>query len=483
MNLALLIAASLLILSIVAGKISGRLGIPGLLLFLVIGMLAGSDGPGGIPFEDYALTQFLGIIALIFILYSGGLGTKWQDIKPVLASGLSLATLGVLLTAFVVAVVAQWLFHFSWLESLLMGAIVSSTDASAVFSVLKERALGLKGQIKPLLEFESGINDPMAVFLTVGMIELIQQPDWPWFQILPLFFQQMLIGGILGYLLGKLGLWLFNHVNLAFDGLYSVLSLALALFVYGAAAVLDGSGFLAVYITGMILGNGEFIHKRSVLQFHDGVTSLVGIGMFLILGLLVFPSQLLPIFVPSLSLALVLILLARPLGVFVALALSKMPLAEKSMVAWVGLRGAVPITLATFPLLAGVDDARLIFNVTFFMVVSSVLIQTTSLGFVARILRVKIPFDEQKSLPLGYTPTGRNRNDLVELVIPEHSSLVGQRIVDANIPIEVLIVLIYRNDQYIIPRGSTVLQAGDIMQVLGSKIVLSEIEQQFAKLS
>lgn len=480
MNLAFLIAASLLILSIVASKISGRLGIPGLLLFLAIGMLAGSDGPGGIPFEDYALTQFLGVIALIYILYSGGLGTRWQDVKPVLASGLSLATLGVLITALVVAAASRWLFHFSWLEGLLMGAIVSSTDASAVFSVLKERSLGLRGHIKPLLEFESGINDPMAVFLTIGMISLLQTPESTWTGILPLFFQQMIIGGIAGFLLGRLAVVMFNRINLSFEGLYSVLSLGLAIFVYGVAAVLGGSGFLAVYMAGLILGNSEFIHKRSIIQFHDGMSWLVSIGMFLILGLLVFPSQLPPIMLPGLALALVLIFIARPISVFLSLAFSKMPFAEKSMVAWVGLRGAVPITLATFPLLAGVNQSQLIFNVTFFVVLSSVLIQSTSLGLVAKKLRVKVPFDDQKPLPLGYTPTGRNRNDLVEITVPSNSLLVGQRIVDAHIPKDVLVVLIYRNDEYIIPRGSTILQAGDTIQVLGSKPALSQFKQQLS---
>lgn len=476
MNLAILIAASLIILSTLSSKLSGKLGIPGLLLFLIIGMLAGSDGPGGIPFEDYALTQFLGVVALIYILYSGGLDTRWSEVKAVTGNALSLATLGVMVTTVVVAVAARWLFYFSWLEGLLMGAIVSSTDASAVFTVLKERALGLKGRIKPLLEFESGINDPMAVFLTIGFVTLLQQPDLSWTRIVPLFFQQMVLGLILGFVLGRLSLLLFNRINLAFDGLYSVLSSGIAIFVYGLTAMLGGSGFLAVYLVGLILGNSEFIHKRSIMQFHDGVAWLVSIGMFLILGLLVFPSQLSPIVWPALLLSFVLIFIARPAGVFSSLLLSSMPFNEKTMVAWVGLRGAVPIILATFPLLASIPNAQLIFNVTFFVVVSSVLIQSTTLPLAAKLFRVKIPFDSSKPLPLGYTPTGRNRNDLVEFVITPHSILVGKRIVDANIPPDVLVVLIYRNDEYIIPRGSTELQAGDVIQMLGSKTSLAVVQ-------
>jgi cell volume regulation protein A len=300
-----------------------------------------------------------------------------------------------------------------------------------------------------------------------------------WLAILPLFIQQMVIGLLTGLLLGRLALVMLNHINLSFEGLYSVLSLGLAIFVYGVTAVLGGSGFLAVYLAGLILGNSEFIHKRSIIQFHDGMSWLVGIGMFLILGLLVFPSQLPPIMLPSLALALVLIFIARPMSVFLSLVFSKMPLAEKSMVAWVGLRGAVPITLATFPLLAGVNQSQLIFNVTFFVVLSSVLIQSTTLGVVAKILKVKVPFDDQKPSPLGYTPTGRNRNDLVEIVVPKNSRLVGQRIIDAHIPRDVLVVLIYRDDEYIIPRGSTILQSDDVVQVLGSKVALATFQTQY----
>jgi potassium/hydrogen antiporter len=481
MNVALLIAALLLVSSILASKITGRFGIPGLLLFLIIGMLAGSDGPGGIPFEDYALTQFVGVIALVYILYGGGLETRWRDVKPVLGNGISLATIGVLVTTFIVGVTATILFNLSFLEGLLMGAIVSSTDASAVFTVLKERALGLKGQIRPLLEFESGSNDPMAVFLTVGFITLLQNPMLPWYSVVPTFFQQMVLGVLFGLLLGRLAVVLINRVSLSFEGLYAVLSLALALLIYALTAVLGGSGFLAVYVAAMVMGNSEFIHKRSVLQFHDGVSWLVGIGMFLILGLLVYPHQLVPLIFPSLALALVLIFIARPISVYLSLISSKMSVREKGMVAWVGLRGAVPITLATFPLLAGVEDAQLMFNVTFFLVLSSVLIQSTSLPFVARLLGVRVPLEQPSTLPLDYTPTGRNRNDLVELTIPDDSVLVGQRIVDAHLPPEALVVLMLRQGEYIIPRGATELEARDTIQVLGSKIALAELQEMLQR--
>ena len=476
MNTALFIASVLVMLSILASKLSARFGIPGLLLFLGIGMLAGSDGPGNIPFEDYRLTQFIGIIALAFILYSGGLSTKWKDTKPVLKNGLSLATLGVLLTTLIAGFTAIWLFRLSLLEGLLVGAIISSTDASAVFSVLKERALVLKEPIKPLLEFESGTNDPMAVFLTVGFIELLQHPQLAWYSLIPDFFLEMTIGALGGFLLGHVAVRLINHIHLNFEGLYAVLSLALALGIYALIALLGGSGFLAVYIAAMVMGNKEFIHKSSILQFHDGITWLTEIAMFLILGLLVFPSQLILITGKALVLALVLMFVARPISVFVSLFFSKMAFAHKGMVAWVGLRGAVPITLATFPLLAGLENAQLYFNIAFFVVLSSILIQGSSLPLVARIFKVNVPSEFKNSLPLGYTPTGRNRNDLIEITIPNHSWLVGERIINAQLPPDTLVLLLFRANEYVIPKGATKLQAGDVVQVLGSKISLRQLD-------
>jgi potassium/hydrogen antiporter len=469
MNMAIFIASALVMLSIVSSKISVRFGIPGLLLFLGIGMLAGSDGPGNIPFEDYRLTQFIGVVALAFILYSGGLSTQWKDTRPILRPSLSLATLGVIITTLIAGLTAVWLFQLSLLEGLLVGAIIASTDASAVFSILKERALGLKEPIKPLLEFESGTNDPMAVFLTVGFIELLQHPDLAWYTLLPDFFLEMLLGAVGGFLLGQAAAWLINHINLRFEGLYAVLSLALALGVYALVALLGGSGFLAVYIAAVVIGNKDIIHKRTILQFHDGLTWLTEIAMFLILGLLVFPSQLLAVAPKALALALVLMFVARPLSVFVSLFFSKVSIAQKTMVAWVGLRGAVPITLATFPLLAGLENAQLYFNLAFFVVISSILIQGSSLPWVAKLLKVDRPVELSSLLPLGYTPTGRNRNDLLEVTIPKDSWLVGERIIDARLPPDVLVVLLYRKDEYIIPKGATKLQAGDVMQILGSK--------------
>ncbi|MBB6099471.1 cell volume regulation protein A [Deinobacterium chartae] len=465
-------------LSLIASKIGGRLGIPGLLLFLVVGMLAGSEGIGHIDFSNYQATQYAGTVALAFILYSGGLETNWKTTRPVLLKGLSLATLGVVATTGLVGLVAHYLFGLPWLVSFLLGAVVSSTDASAVFSVLKERALGLKGQIRPLLEFESGVNDPMAVFLVIGLTELVIHPELPITAIIPLFLQQMLLGGVLGFGLGLLAVRVMNRINLPSDGLYTVLSIAIVGLVYGLTALVGGSGFLAVYVAGVVLGNSEFIHKRSVRQWHEGLTYLLEVGMFLLLGLLVFPSQVLAVAVPALLLSLFLMFVARPVAVFVSLALARMPRSHQGMVAWVGLRGAVPIILATFPLLADVPGAQTIFNVSFFIVLTSLLIQGTTLPSVARLLKVAAPLPHKSVMPLTYTPTGAGKNDMVEIVVPQGSAVVGKRIVDLHFPPEALILLIHRGDEYVIPKGATMIEAGDGIQILGSKQFIEEVRQR-----
>lgn len=387
-DLPILVASVLLLLGVLASRLGGRLGLPGLLLFMAVGMLAGSDGLGGIWFDNYGLAQFVGVVTLVFILFSGGLSTDWQRVRPVLGRGLLLATLGVLITAGLVGVAAHALFGMPWGLSLLLGAVVSSTDASAVFSVLRERGANLKGNTEPLLELESGINDPMAVFLVAALTQWILQPELTLWQMVPSFFQQMLVGALLGYLLGRGMIWSLSRWRLPFDGLYAVVSVAHVGLIYGLTALLGGSGFLAVYVAGLMLGGYPLARKRALRGFHEGITYLLEVGMFLLLGLLVFPSQLPPLVVPALILTLFLVFVARPVAVYLNLAFSPMPLNQKTLVAWVGLRGAVPIILATFPLLAGVPGAKTIFNVAFFVVLANVLIQGVSLPWVARVLRV-----------------------------------------------------------------------------------------------
>lgn len=387
----LLISSLLLLLSILAWKVSNRLGIPALIFFLGIGMLAGSDGPGGIYFDNAQVAQSLGVVALAFILFAGGLETEWKVVRPALGAALSLSTVGVLLTAIVVAVFALLVFHVSFAEGLLLGAIISATDAAAVFSVLGARNLQLKGQLLPLLELESGTNDPMAVFLTIGLTALLANPHESVFSLLLLFVQQMGVGIIMGLLIGWVATWLISRLNLDVEGLYRVFTIALVLFSYGLTALLGGSGFLAVYLTGMLLGNSAVQRVDRLSRFHDSLAWLMQIAMFLILGLLVFPSRLPAVFVDGLLVTAVAVFLARPASVLIALLPFKMPLQEKLFVGWVGLRGAVPIVLATFPLLAGLSKASYLFDLVFFVVLASVLLQGTTVPFVARWLRVTAP--------------------------------------------------------------------------------------------
>ena len=387
----LLISSILLLLSILAWKVSNRLGIPALVLFLGIGMLAGSDGPGGIYFDNASVAQSVGVIALAFILFAGGLETEWKVVRPALGGALSLSTIGVLLTAIVVAIFAMFILQFTFLEGLLLGAIISATDAAAVFSVLGTKNLRLSGKLLPLLELESGTNDPMAVFLTLGLTRLLTNPHETLGATIVLFVQQMGIGTIVGLLIGWSSIWLIRHLKLEVAALYPVLTIALALFSYGLTATLGGSGFLAVYLMGLLIGNSS-IHRVSRLTgFHNAISWLMQIAMFLLLGLLVFPSRLPAVIWNGLLITAVAIFLARPISVLLSLLPVKMTFQEKLFTSWVGLRGAVPIVLATFPLLAGLPKASYIFDLVFFVVLASVLLQGASAPFAARWLGVILP--------------------------------------------------------------------------------------------
>ena len=472
----LLIAASVLLLvAVLASKASSRLGVPSLVLFLLIGMLAGSEGPGGIPFDDAQLAQTLGVVALALILFAGGLDTNWANVSGVVWKALSLSTAGVFVTAVLVGWFARFVLGLSWLEGLLLGSIVSSTDAAAVFAILRSRGASLKGRTRPLLELESGSNDPMAVFLTLALLRLLTQPRDSVLDLVPMFLLQMVLGFVLGYMMGRAAILLLNRLQLETEGLYPVMTLAWALLTYGLASFLGGNGFLAVYLAGIVMGNGDFIHKRSLVRFHDGLAWLMQIAMFLTLGLLVFPSRLFPVAEAGLLISFFLMFVARPVSVFVSLAFWKMGLRHRLMISWVGLRGAVPIILATFPLVAGVSNADLYFNVVFFIVLTSVLLQGTSLPLVARWLGLKALLAAKRDYPLEFVPGRKTGSDLVEVAIPEISPVIGKQIVDLQLPKSALIVLLSRNDDFIVPRGGTVLEAGDTMLVLAGKEDLREV--------
>lgn len=477
----LLLGSILLFISIVASKTSFRLGVPTLILFLVVGMLAGSDGPGGIYFDDPKIAQFLGVVALTFILFSGGLDTKWESVKPILWQGLSLSTIGVLLTAMLVGVFAHYALGFTLMEGLLLGAIVSSTDAAAVFSILRSRSVGLKGNLRPTLEFESGSNDPMAYFLTISMIYLITNPEASVLTLIPKFLKGMLIGGVSGYIMGRAMIWLMNKIKLDVAGLYPVLILSLVFFTFSFTDLIGGNGFLAVYISAIILGSSNFIHKKSLIRFYDGQAWLMQIIMFLTLGLLVFPSKIVPILIPGLLLSLFLIFVARPIAVFISLYFTKgLNVRKKLFISWVGLRGAAPIVFATFPLLAGIPYADTIFNLVFFISLTSVVLQGSTLPIVAKWLHVSVPGAIKRKFPIDIELRDDQKSELVELDIPENSPIAGKQVVQIGLPKTAHIVLIHRHGKYITASGDTVINSKDHLLVMAdSKQTVTEVLQVF----
>jgi len=462
----LLIGSLLLFASILASKTSHKFGVPILLLFLAIGMLAGSDGIGGIIFNDPKLAQFVGIVALNFILFSGGLDTNWSSIKPVLKEGIALSTLGVLFTAVSVGIFVWLITDFTIYEGLLLGSIVSSTDAAAVFSILRSKSLALKSNLRPTLELESGSNDPMAYVLTIAFLTLVVNQDQSFASIIPLFLQQMILGGIAGFGFGMLSKLVINKLKLDFEGLYPVLAIALMFITFSFTDFVGGNGFLAIYICAVYLGNQNLIHKVTILKVFDGLAWLMQIVLFLTLGLLVFPSQIVPYIGIGILISTFLIIIARPIGVFLSLLFFKMKLRRKFYISWVGLRGAVPIVFATYPLLAGIEKANMIFNIVFFISVTSVLFQGTTLSIVAKWLNVGLPEDKKKLTELDQLTLELPKSSLQEFEILPNSQASNKRIVDLNFPKSAFIVMIKRGKEYIRPGGSTVLKSSDILMTI-----------------
>tara|TARA_R110002074_G_scaffold257269_7_gene429769 strand:- start:9277 stop:10749 length:1473 start_codon:yes stop_codon:yes gene_type:complete len=462
----LLVGSILLFISIIVGKTSYKFGVPTLILFLAIGMLAGSDGIGGIQFDDPKLAQFIGIVSLNFILFSGGLDTSWKAVKPILKEGLVLSTLGVLLTALSLGTFVYYVTDFTIYESMLLGSIVSSTDAAAVFSILRSKNLALKSNLRPTLELESGSNDPMAYVLTIAFLTLVINQDLSIFSIIPLFLQQMILGGIGGFVFGKLSEIIINKIRLGFEGLYPVLVISLMFITFSATDAVGGNGFLAIYICAVYLGNQDLIHKSTILKMFDGMAWLMQIVLFLTLGLLVFPSQIIPFIGIGLLISIFLILIARPVSVFLSLMFFKMKLRRRFYISWVGLRGAVPIVFATYPLLAGIDKANIIFSIVFFISVSSVLIQGTTLSIFAKWLNVALPDEVKPIAENDRYILNLPKSEMEEVSIPLGSYAVNKRIIDLHFPRSAFIVMIKRNNKYVRPGGSTVIEADDVLVLL-----------------
>lgn len=462
----LLASSILLFLSILISKSLGRFGIPALILFLGVGMLAGSEGIGGIAFDNPHAAESLGTVALTLILFSGGIDTYWPGTKPILGRGVALATAGVFITAMLIGLFAWYVLDFSLLEGLLLGAIVSSTDAAAVYSILRSKNISLKHNLGPTLELESGSNDPMAYFLTVSFTFLLLNQEASIWQLVPMFFIQMSIGAAMGLLMGKVMARVINRIKLEQEGLYPALTLAMVIFTYTFTSHINGNGFLAIYIAGVILGNKNFLHKRSLTRFYDGISWLMQILMFLTLGLLVFPSQITPVIGVGLLISLFLMFVARPVSVFLGLMFFKTSLQDKLFVSWVGLRGAVPIVFATYPMLQGVEKSNIIFHIVFFIVLTSIMLQGTTLSVVAKWLNLIDTSKKTKRYHIGEEMGYDARNELVELSLPAHSSAVGKSLVELQLPKTSLVVLIDRGGKFVTPTGATALEAGDKLQVM-----------------
>jgi len=476
----LLSGSLLLVLSVLASRISSTFGVPLLLLFLGIGMLAGSEGPGGIAFDDHPLAFAIGSVCLALIIFDGGMRTPWKNVRPVLALGISLSVVGTVVTGATTGVFAHYALGLSWTEGFLLGAIVSSTDAAAVFSILRAKSLSLRGTLKQALEFEAGSNDPVAIFLTLGVLSLATGAESSAASLALLFLQQAGLGLAAGWLGGIGARWLFNRVGIEHQGLYGVLLIGLVVGLFAATASIGGSGFLAVYVAGLFLGSHDFLHKGSIVSFLDGVAWIAQILVFLTLGLLVFPSHLLPVWKDGLLLALFLMFVARPVSVLVATTGSDLGKRERLFVSWVGLRGAAPVILATLPWSVGVPNSEYYFNLVFFVVLLSVIVQGVTIPWVAKRAGVarrhrQEPFAE---LSAGLLPAGFIA---VELVVSEDSGAEDRQVVQLGLPAGVLLTSIERGRRYLAPQGDTVLAAGDKVQALARPSSMDTLKNIFGE--
>jgi potassium/hydrogen antiporter len=460
----ILIAGALLAAGMLASLVAGRLRVPGLLLFLFVGMGIGSDGLGWIAFDDYELARRIGIIALALILFEGGLTSGLMEIRPVLAPALALAIIGTVVTAVVTGLAAAALFDLSTLDGMLLGSVMAATDGAAIFALL--RGSTLKRRLATTLEGESGFNDPVAVLLVLGFIQWLEHDSYGLDNMAVLLVRQLGIGLAIGVVVGLAAVWTLRRVQLATAGLYPVATLAVAALAFGGADALHGSGFLAVYLAGLALGTVGVPAQQTVTAFHQGLAWVAQVSMFVALGLLVFPSRLDDIAVRGTVLALVLVFAARPLAVTVATLPARFSWGERVVLSAAGLRGAVPVVLATFPVIAGVGGSTQLFDVVFFAVVLSTLIQGTTFEPIARALGATTT---EPAMPRPLAEAGTIRRlgaEVLEYPVGDEDAVVGARVRDLGLPREAVVNVIVRGDEAIPPRGSTILRAGDRLHVL-----------------
>ena len=471
----ILIAGALLAAGIAGALLADRMRIPGLLIFLALGMIAGSEGIGGIEFTDTELARTLGTIALVLILFEGGLTAGWSEIRPVLGTAASLATVGTTVTALVAGIAAKWIFGLSTLEGMLVGAAIAATDSAAIFAVLRRSTL--EKRLARSLEGESGMNDPVALLLVIGFIEWIQQPGFGIADMAGLLALKLAVGIAVGLALGRLAVTALDRVRMPTDGIYPVATIAIAGLAYGLGEVAHGSGLLATYLTALALGSGNIPARRTVVAFHEGVGWVAQIGLFILLGLLVFPSSLDDVALEGLALSAVLILVARPLAAFLATIFSPLDLRERAMLGWAGLRGATPIWLATFPVVAGIGGGQQEFAIVFFVVVTSTLIQGASFEPLARALGLTT---DEPALPRRLLESGRIRRmggDVVSYRLRAGAAAAGHLVRELGLPREALVNVIVRDGTAIPPRGSTELREGDELHVLVRGELRDEVEE------
>jgi cell volume regulation protein A len=477
-GLVLLIIGAILAVSIVGALGATRTGLPVLVAFLGLGMLLGSDGPGGIEFDDAELAREVGVIGLALILYEGGLQTSWRRLRQVAVPAALLSTVGVVVSTLLTGVAAHALFDLSWLEGILLGAVVSSTDAAAVFATL--RFTHIRRTLARTLEAESGGNDPMAIALTLGLIAWIERPDDYGFDELTLLVvQQLGLGLVVGVALGALATWIFGRFPHSIGAFAPVASIAVAAVSFGAADVIGGSGFLAVYLVGLAVGSTPSRYRRQLVAFHEGVAFLAQVALFIVLGLLVFPSRLPEVALAALALSILLILVIRPAAVWASTALNDFTHRDRALLGWAGLRGAVPIVLATFVLSSDVPHRQTIFNAVFFVVLVSTIVQGTTLEWVAGRLGLLSPAPPVHEAPIEVGHL--TKLDLVDFAVAGDHAVNGSAVRELGLPRSALIAVITRGDETIPPRGATVVEAGDRLFVLVPREMRPDLEDVFAR--
>ena len=471
----LLIGSILLFVSIVVGKTGYRFGVPALLLFLLVGMLFGSDGLG-LQFHNAKIAQFIGMVALSVILFSGGMDTKFKEIRPILSPGIVLSTVGVFLTALFTGLFIWYLSGMSWtnihfplITSLLLASTMSSTDSASVFAILRSQKMNLKHNLRPMLELESGSNDPMAYMLTIVLIQFIQSDGMGTGNIIGSFIIQFLVGAAAGYILGKLAILILNKINIDNQSLYPILLLSFVFFTFAITDLLRGNGYLAVYIAGMMVGNHKITFRKEIATFMDGLTWLFQIIMFLMLGLLVNPHEMIEVAVVALLIGVFMIVIGRPLSVFLCLLpFRKITLKSRLFVSWVGLRGAVPIIFATYPVVANVEGSNMIFNIVFFITIVSLIVQGTSVSFVARLLHLSTPL-EKTGNDFGVELPEEIDTDLSDMTITMEMLNEADTLKDMNLPKGTLVMIVKRGDEFLIPNDTLKLHVGDKLLLISEK--------------